>query len=216
VSFRGCILMGAPGSGKGTQAKRLSKDWAVPHISTGDMLRSEVSEGTELGVEVQSIIESGQLIGDDLMTSILKRRFGQADVKSGFILDGYPRTIAQGESLFELLKGLGLPSPRVVLLELDSESLVKRVVGRLTCRECGAIYHREHNPPQGGQCSVCGSPDLVAREDDSEETVAKRLSVYEEQTAPLIEFFEGRTKVLRFSAAKPVEALTAEIEAAFG
>jgi adenylate kinase len=207
--------MGAPGSGKGTQAKKLAHIWGVPHISTGDMLRFEVKKASPLGKEIQSIMESGKLIDDSLMTKALRERFSAPDVKAGFILDGYPRTIPQGESLMLILGELGLDEPKAVLLELDEKSLVKRLVGRLTCQECGAIFHKDLNPPPAGKCGVCGSLKLIARHDDMEETAVKRLGVYENETRPLVEFLGQKVQLLRFSADQPVEALTQQIVASF-
>ena len=216
MSYRACILMGPPGSGKGTQAKRLVGLWKVPHISTGDMLRAEVQKGSDLGKKVQATMDSGRLIGDDLMTQVLKERFSSPDVQSGFILDGYPRTIPQGESLIEILNELGLGEPKAVLLELDEKSLVQRLVGRLTCQDCGAIYHKSLNPPpEDGRCRQCGGHRLVSREDDAEETAVKRLHVYQDETKPLLDFLAKRLQLVRVSADQPMDQLTGEIQASF-
>ncbi|TVQ80256.1 MAG: adenylate kinase [Bradymonadales bacterium] len=215
MSRRICILMGAPGSGKGTQAKRLSKIWSVPHISTGDMLRAEIAKVSPVGQKVKAVMDSGQLIGDQLMTEVLRERLSQPDTQNGFVLDGYPRTVAQGDLLMEILGSLSMTQPKVVLLELEEEQLVKRLTGRLTCQDCGAILHRDLTPSEG-PCPQCGGKNLIARDDDDEETVVKRLKVYETETAPLIQYFEGQVEMLRFKANQAVEALTDQIVAAFG
>lgn len=215
MPYRACILMGAPGSGKGTQAKRLAELWKVPHISTGDMLRAEVGKGSSLGKEVQATMDSGRLIGDEMMTKVLRERLMAPDVQRGFILDGYPRTIPQGESLMGLLEDMGLGEPKAVLLELDEKSLVQRLVGRLTCQDCGAIYHKSLNPPVDGACRQCGSHKLVSREDDAEETAVKRLHVYQDETKPLLDFLAQRIQLIRVSADQPMDQLTGEIQASF-
>jgi len=212
--MRGVILMGAPGSGKGTQAKLLVERFGFPHISTGDMLRSEVSEQTELGKRVQSIMDAGKYVDDALMIQIIDRRLSEPDVAQGFILDGFPRTLEQGKALDQLFSRKGLERAFVVYLRVDSQMLFERLTGRISCPQCGAVFHRSLNPPaEADLCSHCGHRGLLARADDSEETVAKRLDVFEAQTGPLLDFYRARSELFEFDGSLPVEALTQQIQA---
>lgn len=210
---RGCILMGPPGSGKGTQAKRLVDIFNIPHISTGDILRAEVAASSELGNEVKSIMEAGQYVSDELINQIVAKRFSQPDVKNGYILDGYPRTVEQAQAFDQVLEAEGMKEPVVLILDVKDELLVERLTGRLTCKSCGAVYHKTLNPSkEPGKCDQCGSVELVAREDDSEDTVRKRLGVYREQTGPLIEYYEKQSKVERLDGGQPLDQITRDLK----
>ncbi len=211
----GSILLGAPGSGKGTQAKVLSKELGIPHISTGDILRAEVNSGSPLGNKVKEIMSSGKLVSDDLITEIVEKRFEQPDVKRGFILDGFPRTTAQAESLERILSNQNLGSPQVILLEVAREALIERLTGRLTCGKCGQAYHRKLNPPKStGVCDVCGAA-LVERKDDSLETVVRRLDVYENETRPLIDYYAQKGRLKRLSGDQEMGQITGAIRKIF-
>ena len=208
----GCILLGAPGSGKGTQAKRLQNLFSVPHISTGDMLRAEVAKGSELGKKVQEIMTSGKLVSDDLMMEVIEERFKAADVKAGYLLDGYPRTVKQAESFEAMLKRLNFPEPKVIYLELENQILVDRLLGRLSCTKCGAAFHKEFNPPKKADiCDLCGSA-LVQRKDDSEDTVVKRLQVFETETSVLLDFYKKRNQLKKIDGKLPLDEITEAIK----
>lgn len=216
MPFFGCILLGAPGSGKGTQAQIISKDLSIPHISTGDILRSEVNSGSALGQEVKEIMTSGSLVSDELMIKIVEKRMSQDDVKKGFILDGFPRTIPQAEQLALILASKSLPSPRVILMEVPREVLVERLTGRLTCSACGRAFHRTLNPSRKpGLCDLCGST-LVERKDDSLETAKKRLEVYTLETQPLIDFYAKRGALKVIPGDRPMSAISSSLKEALG
>lgn len=211
------ILMGPPGSGKGTQAKRLSKDLGIPHISTGDMLRAEVAAGSELGKRVKEIMSSGQYVDDSTMEEIVKNRFAQPDVQKGFILDGYPRTPLQANFLDNLLEQKGFSEVKVIYLGLPKQDLIERLIGRVTCKSCGAVFHKKFNPPSaGGICDVCGKAELEERSDDSAETVEKRLDVFEEQTQPLLAHYESKGWLSRVNGQQSMDSVTAEIRGILG
>ncbi len=179
------ILLGAPGAGKGTQAQFISETFGVPQISTGDMLRAAVKAGTPLGLQAKSVMESGGLVSDDLIISLVKERVEQDDCANGFLFDGFPRTIPQAEAL----RNAGVPIDSVVEIDVDDDVIVKRVTGRRVHASSGRVYHVEFNPPrEEGKDDVTGEP-LLQRDDDQEDTVRKRLSVYHEQTAPLVGFY---------------------------
>lgn len=191
------ILLGPPGSGKGTQAKMLCEKYHVPQISTGDLLRAAVSEGTELGQKAKTIIEAGELVPDDLVLGIIRERLEAPDAKNGFILDGFPRTLGQAEGLDELLDQLQWPLQGALLLEVDFDALVKRLTGRRTCEACGQMYNVYYSPPsQEGVCDKCGGR-LMQRADDNEETIKNRLQVYQDQTAPLVDYYSKQDKLYR-------------------
>jgi adenylate kinase len=184
------ILLGPPGAGKGTQAKMLVERLRIPQISTGDMLRAAVKAGSPLGTEAKRYMDRGALVPDQVISDLVRERVQQPDTTGGYILDGYPRTLAQAESLREMLLPLGLAVDHVVSLEVPTEELVQRLAGRRTCPTCGAMYHVGFSPSQvEGRCDRCGG-STVQRDDDREDTVRHRLTVYADQTAPLIRFYE--------------------------
>lgn len=186
------ILLGPPGAGKGTQAKMLTERYGVPQVSTGDILRAAVAAGTPLGKEAKTYMDRGALVPDEVVIGIVRDRLGEPDCRKGYLLDGFPRTVAQAEALTRMLKKLGAPLPRVVSLEVAEEELVKRLSGRRTCQGCGALFHVEFHPPRvEGTCDKCGGR-LIEREDDKEETIRRRLQVYRKQTEPLIGYYENQ------------------------
>jgi len=186
------ILFGPPGAGKGTQAQFLVETYGIPQISTGDMLRAAVKAGTPLGVKAQEIMIQGGLVSDDIVLGIVAERLAQDDCAAGFVLDGFPRTIPQADALSVILKQVGRAIDHVISLEVDGEEIVKRLSGRRSCSSCGKGYHLVFDPPlRAGVCDVCGS-GLVQRADDQEETVRNRLLVYEQQTAPLKDYYRSR------------------------
>lgn len=185
------ILLGPPGAGKGTQAAMLVKEFTVPHISTGDIFRAAIKEGTELGRKAKEYMDQGQLVPDEIVIGIVKERLAQADCVKGFILDGFPRTVPQADALQEALKSLGMELNAVVNLAVSEDDLVTRLSGRRVCKNCGATYHLQFSPSKAtGVCDTCGG-ELYQRDDDKEETIRKRLEVYNNQTAPLIDYYQG-------------------------
>ena len=190
------IMLGAPGAGKGTQAKMIADKYKIPHISTGDIFRLNIKNGTELGMEAKKYMDQGLLVPDELTVRILLDRVAKEDCKDGYVLDGFPRTIPQAEVLEDALNKLGDKIDYAVNVEVPDENIIRRMGGRRACLSCGATYHIEHVPPKKeGICDQCGQP-LVMRDDDKPETVKNRLRVYQEQTQPLIDFYTER-KVLR-------------------
>jgi len=186
------ILLGPPGSGKGTQAQKMVERYHIPQISTGDMLRGAVKEQTPLGVEAKRYMDRGKLVPDEVVVGIVRERLKESDCKGGFILDGFPRTVPQAEALDSTLGEMKREINHVVSIEVPNEELVKRLTGRRTCRSCGAMYHLMFDPPrQEDVCDKCGG-ELYQRDDDQEETIRARLQVYEEQTTPLIAYYRGK------------------------
>jgi adenylate kinase len=209
------VLLGAPGSGKGTQAQRLQARHGVPQVSTGDLLREAVAAGTELGRAAKIVMDAGQLVEDRIMLGIIRERLARPDAARGFILDGFPRTIVQADGLAALLRELGQSIDAVVLFDIDPEVLRKRVAGRSSCRRCGRVFHVETNPPQAGErCTDGGPHDLFQRPDDNDETVHQRLAVYCERTQPLIDYYAKSGLLRRIDADGSLEDVDARLERA--
>lgn len=186
------IMLGAPGAGKGTQAKMIADKYGLPHVSTGDIFRVNIKEGTELGKEAKKYMDAGQLVPDELTVKILLDRVAKDDCKNGYVLDGFPRTIPQAEVLDKALTELGDKIDYAINVDVPDENIVKRMSGRRACVNCGATYHIEHIPPKTeGICDRCGK-ELILRDDDKPETVLNRLKVYHDQTQPLIDFYTGK------------------------
>ena len=184
------LLMGPPGAGKGTQAANLVNEFAIPHISTGDMFRAAIKEGTELGKQAKACMDAGKLVPDEVTIGIVRERLAKPDCEKGFILDGFPRTVEQADALTGILKEIGLKLTRVLNINVPAAELIERAVGRRICKKCGATYHIKFNPTKvEGICDACGG-ELFQRADDSEKTMKSRLSVYEAQTKPLIEYYQ--------------------------
>jgi adenylate kinase len=211
------VLLGAPGSGKGTQAQRLEARRGVPQVSTGDLLRESVAAGTDLGRAAKAVMDAGQLVDDRTMLGIIRERLARPDARRGFILDGFPRTIVQADGLGRLLDEIGQPVDGVVLFDIDPLVLERRLAGRRTCRRCGRVFHVESNPPRPGELCTDGRPhDLFQRPDDSEETVRKRLAVYRERTQPLIDYYAAKGLLRRIDADGSLDDVDARLEAAIG
>jgi adenylate kinase len=205
------ILLGAPGAGKGTHAKRLSSLLGIPHISTGDIFREEMEKNSELGQEVRRYVERGELVPDEVVNLVVKKRLSQDDCKKGFILDGYPRTLQQAEALEEILKELSLPLKKVINLVVSEEEVIRRLSGRRICRNCGAIFHIVNMPPKKeGICDYCGG-ELYQRDDDKPEAIRHRLAVYHKQTEPLIRFYEEKGLLVNVNCEVPLEQSVEEI-----
>ncbi|MBD5487775.1 MAG: adenylate kinase [Lachnospiraceae bacterium] len=186
------IMLGAPGAGKGTQAKMIAEKYEIPHVSTGDIFRANIKNGTQLGMEAKQYMDQGLLVPDDLTVKILLDRVAKEDCKNGYVLDGFPRTIPQAEVLDKALSELGDKIDYAINVDVPDENIVRRMGGRRACLSCGATYHIEHVPPKTeGICDSCGQ-ELVLRDDDRPETVQNRLNVYHEQTQPLIEFYSKK------------------------
>lgn len=191
------ILLGAPGAGKGTQAELISKDYNIPQISTGAILREEIANGSELGLKVKQIIEAGMLVPDDVVVELIKNRLSQDDCSEGYILDGFPRTIPQAEALDDILKTMGGQIDIVLSIDVADEDIISRMSGRRICKDCGSSYHLKYNPPKNeGICDKCNG-ELIIRKDDVPEVVADRLSVYHQKTAPLLGYYEAQGKLRR-------------------
>jgi adenylate kinase len=199
------VLFGAPGSGKGTQASLAVQELGVPHISTGDMLRQAVKDGTPLGLKAKAFMDSGTLVPDDLILEMIRERLGKADAAKGFLLDGFPRTVAQAEGLDRLMSSLGQRIEAVVSLEVEPEELIKRLTARRMCPKCGAIFNLMSQPPKTeGICDHCGAA-LEQRDDDRRETVENRLRVHQQQTAPVMDFYRSRGLLKQVDGSRPPE-----------
>ncbi|MDK0864303.1 adenylate kinase [Clostridium perfringens] len=189
------VLLGPPGAGKGTQAKSISNRYSIPHISTGDIFRKNISENTPLGIEAKSYMDNGQLVPDEVTINMVKDRLQQDDCKNGYLLDGFPRTVDQAEALDNFLTEREESIDTALLIEVPKEFILERMTGRRVCPSCGASYHIKFNPPANdGKCDLCGS-DVIQRKDDTEETVKERLDVYENQTQPLIDFYKNKKQL---------------------
>lgn len=194
------VLLGAPGSGKGTQAKKLMAERGIPQISTGDMLRAAVAAGTRFGRQAKSIMEAGELVSDEIMLGIISERLSEADAADGFILDGFPRTRQQADDLEELLDQVGKPLDAAILMDVDFEILMKRLTGRRTCSRTGKLLNVHFSPQEELDAVAEAGGELIQREDDKEETIKQRLTVYREQTEPLIDFYRQRDKLKTIDA----------------
>ncbi len=198
------ILIGCPGAGKGTQAKRLSKHFDIAHISTGDLLREQIQLKTELGKKVTDIMNSGHLVPDEIVTELLSQRIEREDCKNGYILDGYPRNLSQAEKLSRIIGEVD----KVVLIEVDDKAIIERMSGRRSCPKCGHMYHNKYNPPKvSGVCDECGS-NLLQRKDDAEETVKNRLKVYHETTLPIVNFYDKKGILLKVSGIGAIDDIS--------
>jgi len=205
------ILLGAPGSGKGTQALKISEKYDIPQISTGDILRAALKEGSPLGQKAKQYMEKGDLVPDEVVNEIIRERLGKDDCLKGFILDGFPRNLEQALALEKILAKLGKYIDFVILLEVDKASLIQRLSGRRTCRNCGKGYHIVNNPPKNeGICDSC-SGILYQREDDKEETIAARLSVYEKETAPLVKYYKEKGILYAVEGQGSIDAVFSKI-----
>lgn len=207
------ILFGPPGAGKGTQAKKMVDLYGIPQISTGDILRANVREGTELGLAAKAYMDKGELVPDEVLIGIIKNRLKEPDCEKGFILDGYPRTKPQADALAALLDEINKPIDVVLNLEVPDEELVERISGRLMCNNCGASYHRTFNPPKKeGVCDTCGG-ELFQRADDREEAVQNRLNVYKKQTQPLIDYYAEKGILVTLEGTKDINEVFEDIKA---
>lgn len=210
------ILLGPPGAGKGTQAVKIAEKYNIPHISTGDIFRKNIKEGTPLGKKAQEYMNQGLLVPDDLVVEIATSRLTEEDCKKGFLLDGFPRTVYQAEKLDEFLTARGCKVDCVLDIAVDKNVLVTRLIGRRVCKACGAGYHVTNMPPaQEGVCDLCGG-ELYQRADDTEETVANRISVYEAETMPLLDYYEKAGNIEHIDGAKELDAVFADIVSALG
>jgi adenylate kinase len=208
------ILLGPPGAGKGTQAKRLEKTHGLVQLSTGDMLRAERAAGTELGRKVQAIMDAGQLVSDDIIVDMIEKRIGAADCRNGFVLDGFPRTVPQAEALDAMLARRNMKLDYVIELAVDEDALVDRIDGRFSCAKCGASYHeRNKRPKVAGVCDVCGSKDFIRRADDNAETVKARLAAYHAQTAPILPYYRAKGILRQVDGMADIPEVTRQIEA---
>jgi len=208
------VLLGPPGCGKGTQAKILIETYGIPQIATGDILREALSQKNPLGLEAQTYMDKGLLVPDHLVIKIIEGRLQKGDCAGGFILDGFPRTLGQAEALETTLAAMNQQIEHVLSIEVEEGELIRRLTGRRICRKCGESYHLIFNPPrQEGQCDSCRG-ELYQRDDDKEETIKKRLNVYQAQTAPLISFYQKKGAVRSISGAGSIDAIKQKIERA--
>lgn len=210
------IMLGAPGAGKGTQAKKIADKYSIPHISTGDIFRANIKEGTELGKKAKTYMDQGLLVPDDLVVDLVVDRVQQSDCSNGYVLDGFPRTIPQAESLDTALEKLNDKIDFAINVEVPDENIIRRMSGRRACLGCGATYHIEHIPPKKeGICDTCGK-ELVLRDDDKPETVKKRLDVYHEQTQPLIDYYTKKNVLAEVDGTKDMEEVFQDIVKVLG
>jgi adenylate kinase len=211
------IIMGPPGSGKGTQAARISEKFAVPAVSTGDMLREAIAKGTSLGLEAKSYMDKGELVPDQVVIDIVRDRLNEPDARQGFLLDGFPRSAVQAEALGEMLKDQGMEIDLVLNVAVPDEEIIRRLSHRRVCPKCNAVYHLDHKPPRAeGECDTCGA-GLIQRDDDNEATIGHRLEVYRASSEPLIGYYKDMGLLAEVSGTRPIdevfETITALIEA---
>jgi adenylate kinase len=209
------ILLGPPGAGKGTQATRLEKAYGIAQLSTGEMLRAEVEAGSEIGRKADGIMKAGQLVPDDVIIGIISDRLERDDCRSGFILDGFPRTVPQAEALDVMLTEKGLRLDHVMSIEVDDEAMIRRITGRFSCAKCGAGYHEEFQRPKTeGVCDFCGSTEFTRRADDNADTVRERLVAYHAQTEPIIDHYDKLGLLRRVDGMEPIDKVTDQLKAA--
>lgn len=207
------ILLGPPGAGKGTQAKLIEDRRGMKQLSTGDMLRAAVAAGTETGKKAKAVMDRGELVSDDIVVSIIADRLDAADVKRGFILDGFPRNTAQAGALDKMLNGKGLKLDAVIEMKVDDDALVQRITGRYTCAKCGKGYHDTfEKPKRAGVCDVCGGTEFTRRADDNEKTVRARLAIYNKQTAPLVSYYGAQGSLKTIDGMADIAVVTRQIE----
>lgn len=207
------VLIGPPGAGKGTQAKRLEEAYQIVQLSTGDMLRAEVASGSDLGSKAKKIMEAGGLVPDEVTVAMISRRIDQEDCANGFILDGFPRTVPQAEALGEMLSEKGKLIDHVMAIEVDPEAMIARITGRFSCSECGAGYHDDFQPTKvEGVCDTCGGTTFTRRADDNAETVRSRLAAYDEQTAPILSFYREKGALKTVDGMADIDEVTASLK----
>ncbi|WP_175986365.1 adenylate kinase [Bacillus sp. Marseille-Q1617] len=210
------VLMGLPGAGKGTQAEKIVEKYGIPHISTGDMFRAAIKDGTELGLKAKSFMDNGDLVPDEVTIGIVRERLSKEDCGKGFLLDGFPRTVAQAEALENILADLGKKMNYVINIDVDKDILMGRLTGRRICKECGATYHLVFNPPkEEGVCDRCGG-ELYQRADDNEETVQNRLDVNIKQTQPLLAYYEDKGYLKNIDGQQDIDKVFADIDVLLG
>jgi adenylate kinase len=210
------VLMGLPGAGKGTQAEKIVEEYGIPHISTGDMFRAAIKEGTELGLKAKSFMDKGELVPDEVTIGIVRERLSKDDCQKGFLLDGFPRTVAQAEALENMLQELNKSIDYVLHIDVDKEILMERLTGRRICKECGATYHLVFNPPtKEGICDRCGG-ELYQRADDNEETVQNRLDVNIKQMQPLLDFYQGKGYLRTINGQQEIDKVFADVNELLG
>jgi adenylate kinase len=208
------VLLGGPGSGKGTQAKKLVDKLGIPQISTGDIFRAALKEGTPMGLKAKTYMDKGELVPDDVVIGVVEERLAKPDLDKGYMLDGFPRTLAQAEALDKIIVSQGKAINHAILVDVPDEELVARLSGRRTCRnsDCGKMYHVMFNPPKrDGICDACGS-ELYQRDDDSEATIRERLTVYNKQTSPLIDYYDKKQLLRRVAGVGPIDEIFASIQ----
>lgn len=206
------VLLGAPGSGKGTQAQKLISEYGIPQISTGDLLRAAVSSGSELGQKAKAAMDAGKLVSDEIVLGMIEERLKEEDAQKGFILDGFPRNLSQAVSLDSLLEKSGQPLQGALLIDVDFDVLMKRLTGRLSCKNCGAVFNRYTSPPTvENTCDKC-SNELFHRADDNEETIGKRLATYQDETSPLVGYFKDKGLLLSVQGVGEIDSITSAVK----